>query len=138
MAANHTRLLALQAWQLKRTAFLMGLPSTGTKLELDTTIRQNLSARRLFNGGRIISVDMGIRNLAFCVVDVPSLSAERLLGTERSASPLVVLHWLKKDLLGKNIEDENVGQSPTITAEATQDLTGRRRKPTSTSMNISK
>lgn len=95
------RLLDLKASQLKHVAFLLGLPSTGSKPELDSAIRECLSTKqRLFErGGRVVSVDMGIRNLAVCVLDVPPLSSEQRLGKKPFSSPLTVSHWRKRDLL---------------------------------------
>lgn len=78
----------------------MGLPSTGTKAELEAIIFNRLRSRLApFNGGRVISVDMGIRNLAFCVLDVPRLDLGQQLGKRPFPSPFTVSHWQKMDLL---------------------------------------
>ncbi|THV66230.1 ribonuclease H-like protein [Aureobasidium pullulans] len=64
-------LSTLKAWQLKQLAFLTGLNSTGTKAQLcraltDSMIRPPLASPRC----RILSVDMGVKNLAFCLLDL--------------------------------------------------------------------
>lgn len=70
-----------------------GLTSSGTKAALLTRLQTELHVRRLpQERARIVSVDMGIRNLAFCVVDVelPPLSflahESRSCGSKNSSS----------------------------------------------------
>lgn len=67
-------LSALKAWQLKHLAFLTGLNSTGTKAQLcktlvDCTRKPTLPGPRC----RILSIDMGVKNLAFCLLDLHRL-----------------------------------------------------------------
>ena len=84
---------------LKHTAFLMGLSSTGTKAELAQAVTQRArQASQTLGRRRVISVDMGIRNLAYCVVDVPrhETFVQRQHG---SKLPISVRHWSKRDLL---------------------------------------
>ncbi|KAI4731922.1 ribonuclease H-like protein [Aureobasidium sp. EXF-10728] len=69
-----TFLSTLRAWQLKHLAFLTGLNSTGTKAQLcralaDCTYKPTLPSPRC----RILSVDMGVKNLAFCLLDLHKL-----------------------------------------------------------------
>ncbi|KAK3066672.1 hypothetical protein LTR53_016882, partial [Teratosphaeriaceae sp. CCFEE 6253] len=99
---------ALGGWklaQLKHAAFLSGLPSTGTKAAIIATLEAPTAfvAPRT-SGSRILSVDMGIRNLAYCVVEVPGI--KKSPGTLDTAGPLTVTEWKKIDLL------RSAGQSP--------------------------
>ena len=84
---------------LKHTAFLMGLSSTGTKAEIAHAVQQRArQASQTLDRRRVISVDMGIRNLAYCVVDMPH---NELFGQIQHGSrlPMTVRHWSKRDLL---------------------------------------
>ena len=86
-----TRLSACKLTQLKQYAFLLGLSTAGTKAELELGLQSHLAQRddRVCNPGRILSVDMGIRNLAFCVLDTPTTTGD----------PLIVSAWKRMDLL---------------------------------------
>lgn len=86
---------ALKAKALQHVAFLTGVPSTGTKAHILERLRESLQHARMPKGKtRILSVDMGIRNLAYCVIDVPP----RPLATD---SKLRVQSWKRLDLVEK-------------------------------------
>ncbi|GAB1743901.1 hypothetical protein NU219Hw_g951t1 [Hortaea werneckii] len=93
---------AMTGWKaalLKHTAFLMGLSSTGTKAEIAHAVQQRArQASQTLDRRRVISVDMGIRNLAYCVVDMPH---SETFGQRQHGSklPITVRHWSKRDLL---------------------------------------
>ncbi|RMY55047.1 hypothetical protein D0863_13435 [Hortaea werneckii] len=93
---------AMTGWKaalLRHTAFLMGLSSTGTKAEIAHAVQQRArQASQTLDRRRVISVDMGIRNLAYCVVDMPhnETFGQRQYG---SKLPITVRHWSKRDLL---------------------------------------
>ncbi|SMQ55782.1 unnamed protein product [Zymoseptoria tritici ST99CH_3D7] len=99
------RMASLKAWQLGYWAFLTGTASAGTKAELAAvlTSRMNEYSRKekSANRMRIVSVDMGIRNLAFCALEsrpsIPSAS-----GKGERVSPMTVTTWKRMDLLDIN------------------------------------
>ncbi|MCJ1475252.1 hypothetical protein MMC13_003914 [Lambiella insularis] len=72
-------LTALKASQLKALATATGLPSTGTKPILTTRLLDSLPISKLYHPAppskntthRILSIDMGIRNLAYCQLALP-------------------------------------------------------------------
>ncbi|KAK1089180.1 hypothetical protein LTR48_000847 [Friedmanniomyces endolithicus] len=100
-------LASLRLAQLKHAAFLTGLPSAGTKADIIAVLEFNTPTRTpIATGSRIVSVDMGIRNLAYCVLDVPKPSLSHASSTK--ASPLQVLEWKRIDLLHPSaIEPQN-------------------------------
>lgn len=92
--ASRLELSLLKAKTLQHIAFLTGLPSSGTKQRLADYLTTELRRSRLpSHGGRIVSVDMGIRNLAYCVLDAPGLSS--------SMSKIRIEHWKRLDVLGR-------------------------------------
>ncbi|KAK6407022.1 hypothetical protein LTR95_018592, partial [Oleoguttula sp. CCFEE 5521] len=91
---------SLKSRTLQRMAFLTGLPSTGTKDELATTLRSGLPRSRLLaQPSRVLSIDMGIRNLAYCVLDVASPQSSS--APAPSTTSLRVREWRRLDLLGR-------------------------------------
>lgn len=84
---------SLKAWQLKYWAFLTGAASTGTKTELQNVLSMKPITAARKTSQRIVSVDMGIRNLAFCALEIPPSThpADKL--------PLKVTTWKRMDLL---------------------------------------
>lgn len=107
------RLLGLKATQLKHLALLMGLASTGTKGELAPLIHSRLLAPSpLGNGDRVVSIDMGIRNLGICVLEKARLAAadnSETSSSGRADSPVRVVDWKRMDVLKRldlNLHDE--------------------------------
>ena len=68
--ASSTLLTALKKPQLRAAALLMGLPSSGNMAELRQVIQQSAVQREHDKErSRIVSVDMGIKNLGICVLE---------------------------------------------------------------------
>jgi len=107
---------SLQAWPLKRLAFLTGIRSTGTKNEIRSLLEGSLIKPRLPHGNsRILSVDMGVKNLAFCLLEV------RQTGwNSGKPSPLHLSKWKRLDLSNRLMSDPASGVSvkaPSATSE---------------------
>ncbi|KAM0715669.1 hypothetical protein Q7P37_009167 [Cladosporium fusiforme] len=97
-------LSALKSKALQHIAFLTGLPSTGTKAQIAGRLSSSLQQPKLPNDAcRVLSVDMGIRNLAYCVIDVPSQS-------QTPGTKLSVHSWKRLDLLGRLKTNGNMQQ----------------------------
>lgn len=90
------QLSSLKAWQLKYWAFLIGAASTGTKAELQSVLRKHSGMVIPNTQQRIVSVDMGIRNLAFCALEVPPTRPSS------GIRALKVTTWKRVDLLSEN------------------------------------
>lgn len=65
--------------QLKSIAVKCGISSSGTKTVLATRLIDSIvpGDANIKKSTRILSIDMGIRNLAYCVLDVPAKSSEK-------------------------------------------------------------
>ncbi|KAK3722765.1 hypothetical protein LTR37_002337 [Vermiconidia calcicola] len=99
-------LAALKASQLKYAAFYMGLATTGTKPELEHAVRTCAFQRRLepSNEPRIVSVDMGIKNLGICVLD-PTNRADN------ESAPLRIVEWKTVDVLSSLTAHSGIEQN---------------------------
>ncbi|KAM3420588.1 hypothetical protein BST61_g3850 [Cercospora zeina] len=84
----------LKGLQLKYLAFLTGSASTGTKAALQAALSKSLEDDVPKASSRIVSVDMGIRNLAYCVVNAKHLSE-----AGKPSRLLTVSTWTRRDLL---------------------------------------
>ncbi|KAF2479981.1 mitochondrial resolvase Ydc2 [Neohortaea acidophila] len=88
------KLLSLKSPQLKHAAFLLGLPSTGTKADLEPAIRhrllQPLSAPTSPTP-RILSIDMGIKNLGICLLEPQTATP--------STQNINIIAWQKLNVL---------------------------------------
>lgn len=99
----------LKGSQLKHVAKCIGLTTTGTKSELTGLILQHMREQRaLPQPPRIVSVDMGIKNLAICVLEAPHLISAH---DARLPSPttLKILSWKKVDVLNHVVTTSNSG-----------------------------
>jgi cruciform cutting endonuclease 1 len=112
----------LKAKALQHIAFLTGVPSTGTKSHILEQLNGSLHHARMPQGKtRILSVDMGIRNLAYCVIDVPA-------DHQATNGKLQVQSWRRLDLLEKMRPEaampsstplpEQVADKPDVVAQA--------------------
>lgn len=99
MSGMDKALSSLKNKQLKHLVFLTGCASPVTKHGLQQQLTRRLSVPMIgARAPRILSVDMGIRNLAFCVVE-PVSSAASQSKRDGSQLSLRVSAWEKVDLL---------------------------------------
>ncbi|KAH8678155.1 mitochondrial resolvase Ydc2 [Xylariales sp. PMI_506] len=96
---------SLKLAQLKALAIACGLASSGTKdgllrrLESSTRLHRDSSSLSSLNSTpRILSIDMGIRNLAFAQITPAPLMQSKKSGT-RLPPPVVIDIWQRVDLL---------------------------------------
>ncbi|KAK3702043.1 hypothetical protein LTR37_015157 [Vermiconidia calcicola] len=116
-------LAALKASQLKYAAFYMGLATTGTKPELEHAIRNCAFQHRLepSNEARIVSVDMGIKNLGICVLD----ASKR---TDNESAPLEVIEWKTVDVFSNLTAQSGIEQDQLIGMTSAVPLGDKRRR----------
>ncbi|KAK4496350.1 hypothetical protein PRZ48_012330 [Zasmidium cellare] len=112
MSALRASTIPVKAWQLKYWAFLTGMPTTGTKAELlarlTTPLDDHVPAKK---PTKIVSVDMGIRNLAYCAIETPGQDFSL---KDKPPSPATSnLNNEEKEALRQH--DPRFGESPEIT-----------------------
>lgn len=120
----------LKVWQLKYCAFLTGAASTGTKAKLEDSLVNSLSNITISKDRyRILSVDMGIRNLAYCVLDVQLPQSRRQQPKSIPLKPFYrVEEWQRFDVLAKPGD----GPSPTV-RQARKEITNEAFTPSALS-----
>ncbi|KAK7735216.1 hypothetical protein SLS53_007606 [Cytospora paraplurivora] len=99
---------SLKLKQLQQIARLLGKTRSGTKSVLSERIVETLdSSKPLAPGTRILSIDLGIRNLAYSLLEVPGTnheppSAKAKKGLKETASTTPILHaWDRLALIPK-------------------------------------
>ncbi|EMR09886.1 hypothetical protein PNEG_01649 [Pneumocystis murina B123] len=94
--------------QLRIIAIKCGILNKGNKLELAQRILQEISKTRLINNNftphRILSIDVGIRNLAFSSIIAPSIIIEDFNLIHHK--PFVVDGWDKLSIESKKIDNK--------------------------------
>jgi len=108
-----TGLSTLKAGQLKYAAFLAGLPNTGTKAQIEAALQQRLNQPwPLESKNRILSIDMGIKNLGICILE-PQSPERHPQSTTRT---IHVSHWKSLNLLSR-LHPKSVNHSPSAEVE---------------------
>ncbi|MCJ1364712.1 hypothetical protein MMC16_003828 [Acarospora aff. strigata] len=118
MATRLSWLPSLKLAQLKHVAVATGINSSGTKTDLSSRLLGELQhvQKSSTQGQRIISIDMGIRNLAYCVLAVdtplphPTASTELSRRQQRSRDTLPILEgWTRVAVSSKVQPDTTTG-----------------------------
>ncbi|KAI9829216.1 MAG: hypothetical protein M1826_005811 [Phylliscum demangeonii] len=102
MTVTRAALHGLKLAQLKQVAVRCGIPSSGTKTVLAARVVDGLAEEegggsrctrvgKKGGGERIVSIDMGIRNLAYCCIEVPAPACSSSSTPRRP--PLQVRAW---------------------------------------------
>ncbi|PPJ61001.1 hypothetical protein CBER1_01972 [Cercospora berteroae] len=112
----------LKALQLKYLAFLTGSASTGTKAALQDALSRSLDVGVSRASRRVVSVDMGIRNLAYCVVD-----AKQSPETGDPSRVVTVSTWTRRDLLSPAAPEISPLQEPNDQNSQRHNRTGRQK-----------
>ncbi|KAK8215235.1 hypothetical protein M8818_002247 [Zalaria obscura] len=109
---------SLQRWQLSNLCLLSGIASSGTKAVMQSQLQTALLRPRLpSKQSRILSIDMGIKNLAFCVLDVDHQgwdagnSKPRSVKSTAKTTPLRLSAWKRMDLTAILIEQHGKQQA---------------------------
>ncbi|MCJ1412521.1 hypothetical protein MMC19_006616 [Ptychographa xylographoides] len=94
---SHARVIGLKATQLKALAIATGLPTTGTKAILIARLLDALSPHvphHVETPKRILSIDMGIRNLAYCQIALPvKRPSSRIIRSPKKVALPIVEAW---------------------------------------------
>ncbi|RYP40790.1 hypothetical protein DL767_001436 [Monosporascus sp. MG133] len=116
---------SLKLAQLKRVAFLCGLATSGTKKDIaerisgaaESAVPVRQASRTIGDCPRILSVDLGLRNLAYSLLTPAGVtnsvsSPGTMVSQSASAPPQVHLHaWRRHDLVGASPSTENNGDA---------------------------
>jgi cruciform cutting endonuclease 1 len=128
-----TFLSNLRAWQLKHLAFLTGLNSSGTKAQLCKTLVDRTNKPGLLASPcRILSVDMGVKNLAFCL-----LETKRQQVDDQTMDRTLSLHlsdWKRLDV-SERLVNRHTDTSAATSSRTLGDLTGKTGESTETSLD---
>lgn len=116
--------------QMKTVAFLLGMPTTGLKAEISASLSLRLdNPPPQSEFSKILSIDMGIRNLGVCVLQAPHL-VQPPRGIPIATSPLTISAWDKVDVLSqlKTKDAINIWDSDSGATERKEIRSLRRRK----------
>ncbi|KAI4743224.1 ribonuclease H-like protein [Aureobasidium sp. EXF-12298] len=110
-------LSTLRAWQLKHLAFLTGLNST------DCTKKPTFPSPRC----RILSIDMGVKNLAFCLLDLHKLPRDSEQTNAQAGDRMLSLHladWKRLDV-SERLAARHTNPPITTTSRISEDRVGK-------------